>query len=132
VTRMPYVPSAETIEAFTEGDCWRLAKALRKITGLPLVFANPHQLTNRCERVLGLEYWEHVGLLVDEETVLDINGLTPVWDWAKKWAGAEHRYFFTDRDDDIAVLLEDQDHMYPATHPARPARRLVETHLTDA
>lgn len=122
-----YFPTPETVEAFTCGDCWNLARTLRKMTGKRLVFANPDPEDQY--------YWEHVGLEVRRGLVLDIEGLHTTKNWRARWAdGRRWRpgkgvLAYADDDTEIAGRwLEGLDLMYPETRPYRPARRLLETH----
>lgn len=120
----PYTPTAEIVEAFTEGDCWYLALTLHEMTGLPMVFANPMPSDP--------DYWEHVGLQISANRILDIQGVHTNMAWRRLWAG-NHKctdgiLFRTQDEDYISYLLSDQDRIYYRTDARRPARRLLETY----
>lgn len=108
--------SEDEVRAFTEGDCWLLAQHVRRLTGLPLVFANPWPKDEG--------YWEHVGVLVAQDRVLDVEGIHPRSEWVRKWAPLGGTSFEAHTDEEIADHL-DADRMFPWVSPARAARELV-------
>jgi hypothetical protein len=116
---MAYQPTAETIEAYTEGDCWHLALSIHRITGKPLVFANPMPRDP--------DYWEHVGVQISKTRILDVTGVHTNMKWRKRWAGEFGVLYRTTDKDYIKVLMMDQERIY-SNKTYRVARRLVETY----
>lgn len=109
-------PRPETVEAFTDGDCWRLAVEIRRLTGLPLIFANPLP-------EMQSDYWEHVGALLSDDTVIDVHGVTPRKQWLTKWDSETE--IITGDSNTISDLLSDQETEYPQANPRATARRLL-------
>src|SRR5690606_26688247 len=117
---MNYTPTPEEIEAYTDGDCWHLALMMHKMTGVPVVFANPVPETD--------EYWEHVGLLISPRRVLDIDGVTPLQLWREKWADEYEdkgiTFIHTDTDH-IKYLVSGQDRYFKNIATRKTARKLL-------
>lgn len=62
--------------AFMYGDCWVLARYLSHITDLKIAVSACAELP---------DMWNHMGVMVDENTVLDINGLSTTERIAEKY-----------------------------------------------
>lgn len=79
----PGVIDANVVEAFTNGYCYYLARALHEINGAPFAVIEHHHDDDgrglRLGRWCGEWWWTHVGLLVDGQ-FLDVEGLRPVGD----------------------------------------------------
>lgn len=76
-----YNPRPATIIAYTEGDCWHLAWTLHRMTGLPMIFS----LYEKWNGLHDAACWDHVGLLLRPDTVLDIFGAQPLDQWKDDW-----------------------------------------------
>jgi hypothetical protein len=113
---MSWNPRPATVEAFTHGDCWRLAVEVRRLTGLPLIFANPLP-------EMQSDYWEHVGALLPDDTVVDVNGITSREQWLAKWNSETG--IITEDSETISELLSDQETEFPKANPRATARRLL-------
>lgn len=123
---MDYTPTPEEIEAFTDGDCWHLALQMHKMTGAPVVFANPVPETD--------EYWEHVGLLISPRRVLDIEGITPIHLWREKWADdyeTKGVTYMRTQTADIKFLVSEQDRFFSHISSRKTARKLLKTHAKE-
>jgi len=116
----PYEPSEGVIYAFTQGDCWRLALAMRDLTGLPLAFATPGLVLN--------DYWVHVGLKVGEK-ILDIKGLHSAADWGKEWVGDNGHVFYASSDEDVEALTGMQYSQFSTVRA--PAKKLLKRYAPE-
>lgn len=109
-----YRPAYSTFVAYTEGDCWNLALAIHKLTGLPIITT-----------AFGVrENWEHVAVLKDG-LVLDIAGLRPLEEWKEEW-GPNTIEFKTKEE---FKPFYSWSRRWFKTKTSRVARRLIETYL---
>jgi hypothetical protein len=79
-----YQPTSETIEAFTCGDCWMLAKAIHDITGWTLVFYVPE--------IDEPWMWEHVAVRMPDGLILDIEGTHTEDFFISRWSDPSRRH----------------------------------------
>ena len=73
-----YQPTPDTIEAFTCGDCWMLARAIHDISKWDMVLYNPYPHRD-------LDYWEHVAVRMPDGLILDIEGAHTEDDFLQRW-----------------------------------------------
>lgn len=74
--------AAEVIEAFTDGDCWALATALRLKTGWDIVALG---FESEAEMPPAKRGWEHMAVRRPDGLILDITGLHAAEDWLTGW-----------------------------------------------
>jgi len=122
-----YFPTEQTVVHFTEGDCWLLALKMHELTGKPMAFANPLPSDPL--------YWEHVGLQVSVNRILDIEGMWTPKQWREKWAGSkvygngDGVLYYADDPLHIDLFLEGMEPVFvSASRASRVAKRLLETH----
>jgi hypothetical protein len=74
ITAATFAP--EVVEAFTDGDCWELARVIGLEFGLPIVTANIADEP---------EYWHHAANRLPDGTILDIEGVWTEAQWLAVW-----------------------------------------------
>lgn len=101
-----------TNEAFTSGDCWRLASALNLKYGYPLVafFFDNEGLDNG--------YWCHFAVQTEDGRVLDITGIHDTSEVEKEWGPADSG---PQVDAMIDKAYEDMEPLYPEYDPDETA-----------
>lgn len=70
------------VEAFTSGDCWRLALTLRELYGFPVAFLGEHSAD---KSVWGMD-WYHAFVALPDGRYLDIEGISTAEELLEKWA----------------------------------------------
>lgn len=80
-----FTTTTDFISLFTESDCWALALTLHDRTGMPIVLASDG--SDAEEKDMG---WTHVGILLPDGSVLDIEGIHDPDAWMDTWGA----YFF--------------------------------------
>ena len=68
---------AEVVSAFTDGDCWELARTVGLEFGFPVVTANDSD---------GKSIWYHAGNRLPDGTIVDIEGIWSEATWLSIWA----------------------------------------------
>jgi hypothetical protein len=116
----PFKVTENTREAFTNGDCWALALAVRQLTGLPLVFSSPDPDGYDEDPEF---LWDHVAVTLPDGTVLDVDGIEERERWADSWGSFD--LLITADSELIDGLTNDQTRRYPNVNARALARRLL-------
>lgn len=74
-----YVENSGVRDAFTLGDCWVLADEFHALTGWRYVYV--------LRDAYDLSTWSHVGILMPNNLVLDVEGVRGLGEWGLKWDG---------------------------------------------
>lgn len=114
---MTWNPKPATVEAFTEGDCWALAIEIHRLTGYPIIFSSSY---SRPRDVFG---WDHVAVVLPDNRILDVNGVTDSEDWCLRWNTNES--IETTNPKEIADLTSDQSRRFLQANARATARRLT-------
>jgi hypothetical protein len=94
--RISFNYSSEVVEAFTEADCWELARLVQQTSGYGIVTAS----SSRSYR-----NWYHVGNRLPDGTILDIEGIWDETEWLSAWATR------MDFEDDPIFIAVDWDYV---------------------
>lgn len=82
----------DELDAFSNGDCAHLAKALAKKTGGSLVVLSDDEDFELNLRVdPGLVLWDHMAVKLNDGRILDVNGLWREEDIVSKWSTPSSR-----------------------------------------
>jgi len=108
------------IEAFTCGDCWRLALAMRECHGLPIAFYACVPTSNTKTRTFDSKtMWCHVFNALPDGRFIDVNGVSTGQDIHDEWDGAlcisvgERAKIVVPTEAEVALMLEEIEEMYP-------------------
>lgn len=75
------------LDAFSNGDCAHLAKALARKTGGSLVVLSDDEDFERSLRVdPGLALWDHMAVRLNDGRILDVSGLWTEKEISKEWS----------------------------------------------
>lgn len=119
------------IEAFTCGDCWRLALAMREHHGLPVAFfAGVPILKGRPFAFDSKTTWCHVFNALPDGRFIDVNGVSTgqdihdEWDDALWLSGGERAKIVVPTEAEAALMLEEVEEMYPEVDAGFVAKHL--------
>lgn len=119
-----YVPRRETLEAYTDGDCWHLAYTIHRRTGWPMIFADP------TDHLPAARYWEHAAVVVPGGRVLDIEGVHSRRVWKQRW-GAKRVTVVASTSAIRALWIAGQERSF-TTRSAGVASRLLRSTALEA
>lgn len=133
---IPFDPAPDVEEAFIFGDCWRLAKAIHDISGLPIYAVGcSHTGPAELERD-----WSHMFVALGDGNLLDVRG---IWSEAAMLDEWKEAYEFCHPEDGPFYcldfwLVEDweeatyhQHYAFPEIDPEKTAREVL-AQLDDA
>lgn len=89
----PFDYSEEEVSAFTEGDCWELARLIALTAGYPIVTASS-SLSHRD--------WLHAANRLPDGRIVDIEGIWEEGVWLQVWS-SRHRL---DEENDRAIAID--------------------------
>ena len=87
--------SEAEVEAFTYGDCWRLAADLHRLTGWQMVAVG---VDFQMDTPLDERGWAHMAVITPNDIVVDVMGATPVEQWLERWRDATLTDFWNSSD----------------------------------
>ena len=131
-----WAPTEETVDVYTNGDCWFLALELHRLTGFPMIFSASTWLIDDITGPEGYTEdwadsvfaWDHVGIELPDGRILDVNGPEDIEDWMCLWSTGDS--ISTADPDRIATLLKDDaggslKRLYPKHNARALARRML-------
>lgn len=92
----PFNYSAEVVEAFTEADCWELARLVEEASRYGIVTASSSKSHRN---------WYHAGNRLPDGRILDIEGIWEEKVWLSEWAAR------MDFEDDPIFIAVEWDHL---------------------
>lgn len=129
--------SIDTCEAFTFGDCWRLAKALYNITGWEIAAVVCEN--QACQG--NTRDWCHMGNITPEGDFIDITGIASVDYTLDKW-GEEFWMHCEEVEDDECItvvpltveqwkgMTEEQEPRYEEENPVTAAQEVLAAYVS--
>lgn len=130
------MPRRPTVIAYTQGDCWYLSRVLAEMTGLDVAVVSYENDPSE---------WCHVGVLLPNGKVLDIEGATTPSEWLRRWSfmsGARayfelgswdtaKGYFMNDIYDNSSGYMSRVYEESTRKNTKRVAARLLQTHAPE-
>lgn len=128
---LPFDPAPEVEEAFTYGDCWRLAKAIHDISGYPIYAVGcAHTGPSESNRD-----WSHMFVALPDGNLLDVRGIwseeTMLDEWKEEYNNCHPEdgpYYCLDfwLVEDWEEATHHQSPVYPEVDPAFYAREVLD------
>jgi hypothetical protein len=126
-----FVIDEYVIEAFTCGDCWRLALAMRECHGLPIAFfAGVPILKGRPFAFDSKTMWCHVFNALPDGRFIDVTGISTgrdihdEWDDALWLSGGDRAKIVVPTEAEVSLMLDGVEEMYPEFDTAIVAKHL--------